>query len=309
MLPVVSIITPIFNSEDTIMECYKSVCNQTFRNWEMIMVDDGSADCTPQIISTIEDPQTRILTQNNQGVSAARNRGIQHAKGKYIAFLDSDDVWKPEKLEQQLKIFEENVSNIGLVHTGYRIFETDPNESSKAYVKSLPFDDESESLRIILENFLVLSSVMIRHDVLKQIGNFDEDLFGTEDWDLFIRIRKSYCFQFLDQELTLYRYHENGISKNVTRQINQEMNVLKKHLFQKDIPLSLQKKGLSLHYQRGAHMYLLKKELFLALKLYLLSLLCYPTCFEYYCLPFIYLNRKWKLFLNFHFQKVLKKIK
>ena len=114
---LVSIIMPAFNSSKTIFDSINSVQSQTYQNWEMIIIDDGSTDNTKDIITPfLSDYRIKYLRQLNSGPSIARNNGINKAKGKYLAFLDSDDLWKPNKLDIQIKYLDNPVSAKCLIH-------------------------------------------------------------------------------------------------------------------------------------------------------------------------------------------------
>ena len=151
--PLVSIITPLYNCEKYIEETIQSVINQTYKNWEMIIVDDCSKDKGVEIVEKYQKLDSRIKlyrNEKNQGVSYTRNRAIGLSKGKYIAFLDSDDLWKKEKLEKQISFMEEN--NIVLSYTGYEKINSDGSLRGKIKVpKKL---DYNELLKNCLIGFL-----------------------------------------------------------------------------------------------------------------------------------------------------------
>ena len=115
-MPKVSVIIPTYNRQDLVQEAIDSVLNQTFRDWELIVVDDGSTDQTPSVLQERYDSRIIYIYQENQGESAARNRGLYSATGEYVAFLDSDDLWHPKKLQRQIEVFAEK-PELGLVST------------------------------------------------------------------------------------------------------------------------------------------------------------------------------------------------
>ena len=119
-MKTVSVIIPAYNRAHYIREAIESALQQSHRPLEIIVVDDGSTDETPQILATYSEP-VRVFRQVNQGVAAARNLGVSHARGEYVAFLDSDDLWHPEKLEKQIERFEAD-PELGLVHCGMETF-------------------------------------------------------------------------------------------------------------------------------------------------------------------------------------------
>jgi glycosyltransferase involved in cell wall biosynthesis len=114
-MPLISVVIPVYNGEKTIQETIKSVLNQTFQSLELIIVNDGSNDETLKVISIIKDPRIKVFSYPNAGLSASRNRGLAHATGEYISFIDADDLWTPDKLEAQLKVLQENPKRLLLI--------------------------------------------------------------------------------------------------------------------------------------------------------------------------------------------------
>lgn len=224
--PLVSIIMPAFNAEKTIAESIKSVLNQTYDNWELLVVNDGSKDDTSSIVKTIEDDRIVMLEQLNGGVANARNNGIKNAKGKYIAFLDSDDLWIEEKLEKQIdKLLN---SNYPMVYSKTLCFDCDPIKTSDCMVHvSLDFENKE---KILIYDFIAILTVVVEKRVIDEIGNFDETLRGTEDWDMWIRILQKYDIAYIDDFLAKYRVSSTGLSGNLYQHYIEEEKVLDKHI-------------------------------------------------------------------------------
>lgn len=274
--PLVSIIMPAYNAARTILESIESVLAQSYRQWELIVVDDGSTDGTSATVEKVADQRVLLLKQENSGVAAARNRDLEQAQGEYIAFLDSDDIWVPEKLEKQVDVFRnEKKGNTGLVYTEKRCFS---EKTADAYAcRSRQFDDIADNfLRLLIFNYIATLTVMTKKSVIEDVGMFDESLFGTEDWDLWIRIAKRYEIACIDEELAYYRVHEQGISKNRRRTIEEVYKVMQKHLENGAVPKSVIRKAYWLYYRRKVYLFYTEKR-YLKSFLYLLrSILADP---------------------------------
>ncbi|AFY58046.1 glycosyl transferase [Rivularia sp. PCC 7116] len=209
-MPCCSIIIPAYNAIKYLPATLESALRQSFTDFEVLIIDDGSYDNIVEWASEIKDPRVRFLSQQNKGVSAARNLGIKKAKGEYIAFLDADDLWEPTKLEKQLQLFKNNLS-LGLVHTAMLIID----EQSKSLGRIFTSNVEGNALEKLLEqNTIVTSSVIVRHSCLQAVGNFDENLTSSEDWELWVRIASRYSIAQIKEPLVYYRQHANNTTKN-----------------------------------------------------------------------------------------------
>lgn len=203
--PVVSIIIPTYNRAHLLRRAIDSVQAQTFDDIEIIVVDDASIDDTKAVVDSYDN--TRILYiqhQNNKGGGAARNTGISAASGAYVAFLDSDDEWIPQKLEKQLHVFEKGDSELGLVYTAYAKFDW---KGEFIHIQS----NGAQSFllnELLRRNFIgTTSTVLVKRDCLIQIGGFDERFESCQDWDLWIRLAKKYTFEFISESLVNYFRH------------------------------------------------------------------------------------------------------
>jgi glycosyltransferase involved in cell wall biosynthesis len=208
---LISVVIPVYNGAKTIQATINSVLNQTFSDFELIVIDDGSTDSTLQIISTIKDDRLNVFSYPNAGVSASRNRGIAKATGKYIAFLDSDDLWTSDKLELQLAALETTQAAIAYSWTDW-IDESGQflrpgghiAESGNVYVKLL--------IRDFIESG---SNPLILKQALDEVGNFDESISAAEDWDVWLRLAARYEFVAIPSPQILYRVSPNSLSSNV----------------------------------------------------------------------------------------------
>jgi glycosyltransferase involved in cell wall biosynthesis len=202
--PIVSVVIPVYNGERYLAQAIQSVLEQTYKNFELIVVDDGSTDGSAATAKSFEDARLRYHYQKNGGASKARNTGIELARGGLIAFLDSDDVWLPQKLEKQIAYLEAH-NEIGAVYCWYRVLAAgESREIWKGIVSQDPFG-------IITAGYGLLPSItMFRREVLNNVKGFDEDLIGSEfeDRELTLRLCEITKFTYLPEPLVLYRSPE-----------------------------------------------------------------------------------------------------
>jgi teichuronic acid biosynthesis glycosyltransferase TuaG len=227
--PTVSIITPLFNAEPFIAETIQSVQEQTFSAWEMLVVDDCSTDNGREIVEQIaaNDSRIRLITRetNSGGPAAPRNIGLGLAQGRYIAFLDADDLWHSDKLEKQIGFMEAN-SNIFLSYT--RIITRDQNSGlMKEGHSQQPAESDDLFKQLLLSgNMVPILTVLIRNEDLSGFL-FDErpEMISCEDFDFWLQLAYAKKqFALLDLPLSIYRKHDGNISKGI-------VNSLKKNLF------------------------------------------------------------------------------
>lgn len=212
--PLVSVIIPTYNSAPFLRETIDSVVNQSYDNVEIIVVDDGSTDDTTAIVASY-DRSIILVTQENGGVSKARNHGMRIASGKYICFLDHDDVWHREKLAAQVSFAESN-RNFGLIFTGFAFW---PPGVFGQFIQDFPPFFEAKALDIenqytgwiyhllLIDSWILTSSAMIDINLMRRIGGFDESLPYSEDWDVWLRISRECEIAKLEYTYTLYRQH------------------------------------------------------------------------------------------------------
>ena len=230
--PLISIIMPAYNSESTIAPSIDSVRSQTLQDWELIIIDDNSSDNTDKIVRPylIDERIILINLQQNQGVAAARNTGISESKGKYITFLDSDDLWMPEKLEHQIAFHRKN-PDLHMSYTDYEIIG-EISESSSSLKKQMKDHNKIKSgvPRIYYENMIGILTVMAEKKILVDLGGFDTSLQGTEDHDLWIRMAKAgYHFGYIREKLAKYRLTGGGLSRSLNKYKLQRKKLLRKH--------------------------------------------------------------------------------
>jgi glycosyltransferase involved in cell wall biosynthesis len=201
--PEISVIIPAYNASRTIGAAVDSVLAQTFGDYELIVIDDGSQDDTAEVVSAYADPRVTCVRTENGGVSVARNRGFERASGSYIAFLDADDAWQPAKLERQRAALGET-PDVGLCFAATQFVDDDlqPTVLQPAVHRS----DWTEAL--LLEGNILAgsaSSVMARADVIDRSGGFDPSFGLCADWDMWLRMSVDTGIVTLDEPLVLYR--------------------------------------------------------------------------------------------------------
>lgn len=208
---LVSIITPMYNSEKYILETYESIKNQTYKNWEWIVIDDNSQDKSIEIVEKIkEEDQRVILLKNDKNIRAAgsRNKGLDIAKGEYITFIDSDDLWDDNFLEKQLRIL--NLYKINVVFSSYRRCSENLNMIIDNYIipNRVTYKD------LLKENYISCLTIIFRKTVLKGI-RFNSKLKMHEDYIMWLDILEKEQVILGNQEiLATYRIHKNSVSRN-----------------------------------------------------------------------------------------------
>jgi glycosyltransferase involved in cell wall biosynthesis len=209
-MPKVSVIIPAYNTMDFLPETLESVLKQTFDDFEVIIVNDGSSDNIEEWASQLTEPRVKLISQANQGPSAARNTGIAQAKGEYIAFVDADDLCEPSKLEKQVRCLDDNPA-VGLVYSWISVID----EQGKATGRVITYDAQGDVLReILVRNIIYCPSVVVRRCCFDTVGLFEPNLRFNEDWEIWIRIASRYHFAVTKEPLVYYRQHPRNSSKN-----------------------------------------------------------------------------------------------
>ncbi len=204
----VSVIIPTYNRGWIIKDAINSVLAQSYKDVELIVVDDGSTDHTPEILNLYQK-DIRVIRQHNQGVSAARNRGIEAASGRFIAFLDSDDLWLPHKLSRQVEFFSSTPDAL-ICQTEEIWFRNNVRVNPKKRHKKLSGMIFEPSLALCLVS---PSAVMIKRNLFDEVGIFDETLPACEDYDLWLRISCRYPVYLIDTPLIIKRGgHDDQLS-------------------------------------------------------------------------------------------------
>ncbi|MDJ0696185.1 glycosyltransferase [Mastigocoleus sp. MO_188.B34] len=219
----ISVVIPVYNGEQTIAETIKSVLNQNFKDIEVIVINDGSTDKTVDIVQNIFDSRLQIFSYDNSGLAATRNRGIKKARGKFISFIDADDLWTLDKLEDQYQVLKANPRAV-LAYSW-----TDYINDSGNFIKAgrrIKFTGWVYE-RMLMGNFLENgSNPLIRRQVFEEVGHFDESLSAAEDWDMWLRICANHEFVCVQKPQILYRISANSMSNNLKKQEAESLKVI-----------------------------------------------------------------------------------
>lgn len=252
----VSVIIPSYNYEKYIGQTLQSLIAQTHKTWECIVVDDGSQDDTRRIVTdfTERDERIKYVYQNNAGQAAARNNGLRNAKGKYVQFLDADDLLEPLKLERHVEFLEKH-SEVDIVYGETRYFRTEfPDErrysmrdSDAPWMLKISGSGTEIVEKMITQNIFTVSSPLTRKKVIDAVGEFDQTLNPVEDWEYWLRCalaNASIIYYEADQTMDLIRIHSRSTSQNV-RNVRYK-RVLLRHKFNRILTDREQKKKNSI---------------------------------------------------------------
>ena len=238
-MKLVSVIVPTYNVEQYIASTIRSVLEQTYSNFELLIIDDESPDRSVEICQQFEDPRIKIISQKNRGLAGARNTGIRHASGDYLAFLDSDDLWLPEKLEKHVRHLDRSPEvGISFSRSGF----IDGNGKSLG-IYQMPKLKDITATHLLCRNPIGNGSApVIRRETLKEI-EFQENFYGTvenfyfddrfrqsEDIECWIRIvlTTKWKIEGIPEALTLYRVNTEGLSANILKQLDSWEKVIEK---------------------------------------------------------------------------------
>ena len=250
-MPRVSVIIPAYNASRFIRETLESVLAQSYRDFEVVVVDDGSTDATRELVESfaqrVAQPPSavRCIRQANAGPSAARNRGIREARGTLIAFVDADDLWLPEKLAEQVPLFDD-AGRVGLVYCHA--------ERMAADGQPLPTPHPPKPTGHVLAGFLVrnhcpTSAAVLRRECFDRCGFFPEDMIWAEDWHLWLRVARHYEFAAVERVLVRHRMYAGALTSQVERAYEGARRVLETALVEGDGPELRAARRRGLHRQ------------------------------------------------------------
>ena len=276
-MPTISVIIPAYNAERTILETITSVQQQTFSDFEIIVINDGSTDRTLEILSTVKDPRLKIFSYSNGGVPVARNHGLEHATGDLIAFLDADDLWTPDKLELQLTTLQQH-PEAGVAYSW--IYNMD--EKGESFSAGNPFLCAGNVYaQLLVENFIVNgSNCLIRKQAVESVGEFDFSVPGADDWDYWLRLALHWPFVVVPKPQIFYRQSSGSVSSKVEAMEKNILRVIEKGFQAAPLEMqSLKNQSYAYNYRYLAQMYLTRvgsadgakqaaQKLWMAIRLY-----------------------------------------
>jgi len=273
MSPEISVIIPAYNRERTIQRAIKSVLDQTYQNYEIIVVDDGSRDNTVHIVEqmAVSEPTIRLIRlKKNMGAMAARNAGIRAAQGKWIAFLDSDDMYLPRSLE--IRLARAKDQRLEVIHSECYVIR--PDDTDMAYFRVPPVQGTSYK-QILQSPGPMFQGLLISKVALEKIGYLDETIIAYQEWDTAIRLSKYYEFGFIPEPTFIYDCRTpETISKQVLRGAQGYGQIVRKH--RKEMLINIGFSGLSKHYINNARRYYQAKHRIKSLILVSVGLILWP---------------------------------
>lgn len=212
--PLVSIITPTFNRERTITLAVESVLAQSYKHWELLVIDDGSRDGTRERLSSyLEDDRIQYHFQENQGQSIARNLGLQYARGALVCFLDSDDLWVPEKLERQVMLMKAH-PDVDILHSDEIMIDEQGRELSR---KNMRRYSGRIARQMLVDNSVSINTVMARRECFDAMGGFSGRYGVADDYDIWLRFSARFTFLYVPEYWGYYRVMPDQISSNKER--------------------------------------------------------------------------------------------
>ena len=259
-MPKVSIIIPTYNREEFITETIKSVLNQTYKDFEIIVVDDGSTDNTKQKLELFKS-KIKLIEQKNSERAIARNNGVKNSSGEYIAFLDSDDLWIKNKLENQVNFLDEKKDFILTYGQSLRINEH--GKSIKTAKRQIQGYSGNVFEELLFRNFIVSATPLIRREQFERTTGFQTKYVPYEDWEFWIRLSLLGKFYFFNKPFSYYRIHKSQSVKLVNAKKIEEvtLSLLLDSYNLKSIPSKVKNKSLGLANLKFCYWYILANDL------------------------------------------------
>jgi glycosyltransferase involved in cell wall biosynthesis len=213
--PTVSVIIPTRNRSQLIRRAIQSVQDQTYHDFEIIIVDDASTDDTAEVVGEFEDQKIKYIRhEQTKGAPAARNTAVRISNGEYIAFIDDDDEWLPEKLQMQISAFRAAKPKVGIVYSAFWRIEG----TKKTFFPSAKIRKKQGNLQkaLLSGNFIGLPTAIVKRQCFEKAGFFDESFPRLQDWEFFIRCAQQYQFMYIDKPLLISYHTDKSISSDHT---------------------------------------------------------------------------------------------
>jgi glycosyltransferase involved in cell wall biosynthesis len=226
----VDVVIAVRNGERYIAQAVESVMAQTHRDWTIVAVDDGSTDGTAAVLEAFAarlGPSLRVIRQAGSGVAAARNAALRSSSGEFVAILDADDVWLPDRLAEGLKAMARE--DVGLVHSRVLLIDPEGAPMGEAELGRPPFQGRMAPAIYRRSVYFVSPTVLVRRRALDEVGLFDADVAPCEDRDLWFRVAEKYEVAFVDKVLAHYRRHPQSATANLVRLRGAQIRFAEKH--------------------------------------------------------------------------------
>jgi len=227
-------------------QAVKSVFAQTFPDWELVIIDDGSTDDTPAAVKPfLGDARVRYVRSDKLGQSRAKNLGMRLSRGEFVAYLDADDAWEPTKLAKQLDVMRKK-PEVGVCHCDRLLMDENGNVSPPVSREATPNANQSGALgvasrltKMFLNNFVCFSSVVVRRAVFDQVGGFDPEFDLSIDYDLWLRVARHWEFASVPEPLVLYRTGHGNLSKKLSDRVATAVSIMTRYAFRRGLNIEL----------------------------------------------------------------------
>ena len=253
-MPKISVIIPTYNAEATILETLVSLRHQTFTDFEIIVINDGSSDRTLDVLERFSDERLRVFSFENAGATVARNRGIARAGGEFIAFLDADDLWSVDKLERQLAALQQN-PEAGVAYSWTSFID---EQGQFLYQQPPVYFAGNVYPQLLLKNFLACGSVpLVRRQAIAEVGEFVPGLESAQDWEYWLRLARQCSFVVVPKHQVFYRQRVGSISSKIAIREACKVAMIEKAFQTAPVELQrLKNQSLANVYQLLASLYL-----------------------------------------------------
>lgn len=251
----ISIVITCYNYGHFVEGCLQSVFAQTYTDYEVILVDDGSTDDTEARVQPFIQ-KIKYIRQKNGGQANAKNRGVNEARGRFIAFLDADDLWQPDKLEKQIALFTDD--KVGVVYSRQSFIDEQGQAVQRGRRRTTMLPKSGKvTADLFMDNFVPFSSSLVRSECFMKFGDFDESLAMGIDWDLWLRFSTGYYFSYMDEPLLIYRIgHSGQMSKNALKRQECSDRIMEKFrsTYPEEVPWLLDRRAMAFTYcNRGVY--------------------------------------------------------